>query len=296
MKYIVYQTTCSVNNKIYIGVHQTENPEIFDGYLGRGFYKNHTKYIKHPQSPLHYAIIKYGVENFSRKTLFCYDNEQDAYNKEAELVTEEFIQLDSNYNVSVGGIYSHRPSRRVYQFDFEGNLINEYNSALEASKILEISLSNINDAIYHKRTSCGSLWSVSRQINISEYTITAYNKYYIYDADGNFVRKFNSSSECISYLDTNTGNLTRAIKLQNKISGFFITTEKVDKLQVVITKLSGQLNRYDLDGNYIDSFRTIKEAREKLGLKLSSISSAIRLKRQCNGFRWTRGDNPAKLI
>ena len=149
----------------------------------------------------------------------------------------------------------------------------------EASKILEISLSNINDAIYHKRTSCGSLWSVSRQINISEYTITAYNKYYIYDADGNFVRKFNSSSECISYLDTNTGNLTRAIKLQNKILGFFITTEKVDKLQVVITKLSGQLNRYDLDGNYIDSFRTIKEAREKLGLKLSSISSAIRLKR-----------------
>ena len=34
MKYIVYKTTCQVNGKCYIGKHQTENPDIFDGYLG----------------------------------------------------------------------------------------------------------------------------------------------------------------------------------------------------------------------------------------------------------------------
>jgi hypothetical protein len=34
-----------------------------------------------------------------------------------------------------------------------------------------------------------------------------------------------------------------------------------------------------LDGKYIDSFRTIKEAKEKLNLKLSSISQAIKLGR-----------------
>ena len=39
MKYIVYKTTCLVNSKIYIGYHQTSNPEIFDGYLGCGLYK-----------------------------------------------------------------------------------------------------------------------------------------------------------------------------------------------------------------------------------------------------------------
>ena len=32
MKYIVYLTTNLVNNKIYIGVHQTDNPDVFDGY------------------------------------------------------------------------------------------------------------------------------------------------------------------------------------------------------------------------------------------------------------------------
>lgn len=38
MKYIVYQTTSKVNNKIYIGVHKTETPDKFDGYLGNGVY------------------------------------------------------------------------------------------------------------------------------------------------------------------------------------------------------------------------------------------------------------------
>lgn len=292
MKYIVYKTTCLVNNKIYIGVHQTYNPDIFDGYLGRGLYKNHTKYIKNPEAPFHYAVIKYGANNFKRETLFIYDNEIDAYKKEEELVDINFINREDTYNVALGGKLQHKPSKPVYQFSLEGKLINKYESALFASKILEISISNIYDAINNKRTSCKSLWSYNQEIEIKQYTITKFNNYYIYDQDGNFVREFDSNQECINFLETNRGNLTRAIKTSGKIKGFFITTEKLDKLQVVVTKLSGKLNRYTLDGNYIDSFNTIKEAKEKLGLKLTSISTAIKCNRQCNGFRWTRCDNP----
>lgn len=51
-----------------------------------------------------------------------------------------------------------------------------------------------------------------------------------------------------------------------------------------------------LEGNYIDSFKTVKEAKEKLGLKLCSISQAIRLRCQCNGFYWTRTDTPTPTI
>lgn len=296
MKYIVYKTTCLVNQKYYIGVHKTEDPDIFDGYLGRGFYKQHSWYIKHPESPLHYAIIKYGVENFSRETLFIYDNEKSAYDKEEEIVTEEFIKDSHNYNVCVGGKHPYKPGRQVFQFDFSGHLINTYENALAASKIVKVDISNINDAINHKRTSANSLWSTSNSINISEYQITECYKYYIYDSDGTFVQEFNSNQECIEYLNTNRGNLTRAIKLQNKISGYFISTEKYDKIRIQVTKLNGKLNRYTLDGKYIDSFNSIAEARQKLGLKLCSISQAIRLKRQCNGFRWTRTDCPTDTI
>lgn len=34
MKYIVYCTTNLINNKIYVGVHQTSDPTHFDGYIG----------------------------------------------------------------------------------------------------------------------------------------------------------------------------------------------------------------------------------------------------------------------
>ena len=40
MKYIVYKTTNLINNYIYIGVHKTQDPNIFDSYIGCGVYIN----------------------------------------------------------------------------------------------------------------------------------------------------------------------------------------------------------------------------------------------------------------
>ena len=48
MKYIVYCTTCTENGKIYIGVHKTENPDIFDGYIGNGIKVGY--FIKNPKT------------------------------------------------------------------------------------------------------------------------------------------------------------------------------------------------------------------------------------------------------
>ena len=91
-------------------------------------------------------------------------------------------------------------------------------------------------------------------------------------------------SDAVLFLNTNTANISRAIKANYKISGYFISTEKYDKLQIIVNKKSEKLNRYSLDGIYIDSFDTVGQAKTKLNLKLASISSSIKLKRQCNGF------------
>ena len=88
MYYLVYKITNNINGKIYIGKHKTEI--LNDGYMGSG------KLIK-------IAIAKYGIKNFSKDILFQFDNEEDMNKKEAELVSQNFIDEDSNYNIRTGG-------------------------------------------------------------------------------------------------------------------------------------------------------------------------------------------------
>ena len=70
MFYTVYKTTNLLNNKIYIGLHETE--DLNDSYLGSGIL-------------LKQAIKKYGSNNFKKEILFVYDNKIEMINKEKEL-------------------------------------------------------------------------------------------------------------------------------------------------------------------------------------------------------------------
>lgn len=81
MKHIVYKTINLDNNKIYIGVHQTEIPEIFDGYLGNGLWTNDLYLLRNPKEPFHFAVAKHGIEKFKRETLKVFDNVNDAKRK-----------------------------------------------------------------------------------------------------------------------------------------------------------------------------------------------------------------------
>lgn len=86
--YTIYKTTNKINGKIYIGKHKTVDPN--DDYLGSGTVFNEAK-------------VKYGRENFMKEVLFIFDNEAEMDAKEAELVTEEFVLEDTNYNICPGG-------------------------------------------------------------------------------------------------------------------------------------------------------------------------------------------------
>lgn len=86
--HIVYKTTNLVNGKFYIGKHSTYN--LDDGYLGS------SQHLKA-------SIKKYGKENFQREIICFCDSEQDAYIKEAELVTIEVVNDTMTYNKMPGG-------------------------------------------------------------------------------------------------------------------------------------------------------------------------------------------------
>jgi NUMOD3 motif len=49
------------------------------------------------------AVKKYGKENFVRETLFVYDNSDEAFDKEKEIITPESLARKDTYNLKVGG-------------------------------------------------------------------------------------------------------------------------------------------------------------------------------------------------
>lgn len=88
MYYTVYRTTNKVNGKTYIGSHKTS--DLDDGYLGSG-------------TLLKRAINKYGIDAFTKEVLFVYDNPEQMWAKEAELVDLDYLTEGNTYNLKVGG-------------------------------------------------------------------------------------------------------------------------------------------------------------------------------------------------
>jgi hypothetical protein len=88
MHYTIYKITNKINGKFYIGSHKTKN--LDDNYMGSG------KYLK-------YAQEKYGLDNFEKDVLYVFDNPEEMYAKEAEIVNEEFLAMENTYNIKVGG-------------------------------------------------------------------------------------------------------------------------------------------------------------------------------------------------
>lgn len=89
MYHILYKTTNTITGKCYVGAHSTD--DLNDGYLGSG------QQIKD-------AIKKYGKQSFVREVLEHFDTRDAAFVREEEIVTEDFIKEDSNYNMCPGGL------------------------------------------------------------------------------------------------------------------------------------------------------------------------------------------------
>ena len=88
MYYTVYKITNLVNGKIYVGVNKTN--DLNNYYMGSG------KLIKE-------AIKKYGLTNFKKEIIAIFDNTDDMFEMEAQIVNEEFVKDSQTYNLKEGG-------------------------------------------------------------------------------------------------------------------------------------------------------------------------------------------------
>lgn len=294
MKYIVYLTTNLVNNKIYIGVHKTVNPDIFDGYLGCGVLATQPWTYNNPKTNFQYAVKKYGPKNFRRKVLQVFDTLEEASNLERELVNEEYLARDDVYNMILGGVddnfYIVVPA---YQYDLEGNFIAEYESIKAASIAMSCHHSLIDHAIALKIKGKGFLWT---NIKVDKLDISTYNvglnhqiPIYVYSKEGALVHEFPNQIQASKFLKISTGAIknARIFGLLVKDSYYFceIKDDNYSKARVRYIETRPVYKYNGETGEFIQGYETQLQAEQDN--PVSNISKAIKQKTQCKGgFLW----------
>lgn len=297
MKTIVYLTKNLVNSRIYIGIHDCEDPEVWDYYLGCGAYANKPSSYNKCKWPLHAAILKYGPKNFRRITLKVFDTREEALYLEGLLVDENFIKRKDTYNVTLGGGNPPDPSKTVYQFDLDGNFIAEFHSLDRASKETGSYLEGIRNAIKYKRSCNNYYWSFTKDpLNLSEYNKTVYKTgVTVYNNELIQIGEFESVSEAARFFDFDPKTISGAMFSKHNCHGliFIPSNMTLDELLQIrngfIKTATTHIYCYDqVTGEYIKEYNSLREAANDVNLKTTSpISRSLKTGSNSGGYKWS---------
>lgn len=284
--WIVYQTTNLVNNKIYIGVHKTIDPNTFDGYLGNGIYINAPCSYMYAKTAFESAVKKYGPSSFRRTTLKVFSNEEDAYNEEARIVDENFLKRSDVYNMILGGKipYIKKATNPIYQYDLSGNFVREFKSVYEASQKINRASSSLAEACSCNNSCAGFYWSHIKQdkLDMTYYkNLRVYKTLYQYSKDGKFIKEFPSTRSTRysqAYQSAILGNL-----VDNKYYFCYIKATNYSVARDIYEK-SRIIYQYKQNGSFIKAWKYLDALKQ---FPHDSINQCIRHKTLSkSGFYW----------
>ena len=293
-KYIVYETTNLINGKIYVGLHKTENPDIFDGYLGNGIIATQPYTYMYAKTAFQAAVKKYGPKNFKRKTLAIFNTLEEASDLEEQIVNEKFLERSDVYNMILGGISGCLVSQRikVFQYDENGNYLNDYKSFADAALQLNCDYTLISYAVRKKSKAKGYFWSTDK---LEKLDLTNYNlglnhgkKVYFYDLNGKFLFEFKNQSEAERETGISSSGIRKACIVGNCIYNKYYVcynySESYDKARTEYIKYR-PVFKYNSDGSFNKEYETQQEA--ELECK-TNITKSIKLKSPDeNGNLWS---------
>lgn len=245
MKHIVFVTTNLKTNQLFVGVHYTINPEVFDGYLGDGVDINKPCTYKYPKTPFQYAVKKHGVSNFKRYTLFTCDTLKEAISKKLLIVTENFCKQSHVYNTLENSDIS-----KIYQFDKSGNLVNTWECDQYLTDVYGYPSSRFKNAIQKGCIFLNSYWSDKSRVIITN--IPSSNPYYVYNTSGKLVKEYYDKDELFKDFHlSETDSIKDIINFQTPICDLYISNKLTDAFEPKARKSYAKRTYYiyDKDSN-----------------------------------------------
>ena len=297
MKYIVYLTTNLINNKIYIGVHGTEDPNKWDHYLGCAVFDNIPNSYNKRETPFQCAVAKYGPKNFHRKTLRVFDNLQDALDLERWLVCPSFIERTDTYNITLGGGMPPTLEKHIYQYDLDGNFVKEWQSIISITTNFNCNKDRIRMVIDDKRSFEASYWTEEyyEKLDTKEYRPSSRGSIRQYTTYGKFLKSFKNTTEAAKALDIDRSKITNAIYGKYATSGFWFLKEgeTIESYLDGSIKNSPKIYQYNVNGDFIKVYENIKVLKKEFKCNKKDLERAIKNSDKFFDYYWSysRYDN-----
>jgi len=174
----IYKITHKESKKIYIGIHSTNNMD--DKYYANGVYeasknsKNEwtklNRGIEKNNMHMKNALVKYGKKAFEREIIEICKSRKKLIEREAELVTKDFIERNDTYNHRTGGYANTEFSDAVREKISTNNPMHRKDIRKKVSKAVKESWTEErklnfsdhnpmkNDIIVEKHTGSNSAW------------------------------------------------------------------------------------------------------------------------------------------
>lgn len=276
----IYKIENLINGKIYIG----QSIDI------KQRWRQHRNDYKNKKSLLYSAINKYGIENF----LFSIIEEckEEELNEKECFYIKKFnscvlFENSHGYNATEGG---ESPGSSLKDEQKE-NIIKLWNDGLTEKEIVQ--KTNISAGTV-TRTLKNFLKLENNEILKRGNAYKAI-KVYQFTTEGKFIKEFNSISDASSETKVHTVNIAYCCKDKISSAGGYIwsyTKENIDEKVSFYNSFQKHGKRivakYDLDGNFICTYKTIKEAMEECGGNCqSNITNALKGRaKTAYGYKW----------
>lgn len=227
----LYRITNKINDKVYIG--QAAN-------LSKRW-SDHRRAVRlnKPTQAIHYAMIKYGLENFEFEVIAFCINQENANYIETELVKqyESHISTNKGYNITLGGM--NAPKTEIFK-----QMMRDYHASLTPEERAEISQKQAEATLkqieIQGHPALGTKRTDEQKINISK-VLKALDKDKIYTPE---VRK-NMSEAHLGHTDS------EETKQKKSISAITAWEERIDysrKCEALGCEVSGKAKYKIIDG------------------------------------------------
>ena len=235
MNYTVYKHTNLFNGKIYIGITSKKVNQRW---------KNGAGYKTQPY--FYNAILKYTWDCFSHEILYTNLSEEEAKQKEIDLISKyKSNNKKYGYNIMGGGdglngykfskehsknmsnAMKGKNAKQIYQYSLDGHFIKIWDSIVEASESLGINFRSIADCCRGEHYSAGNyMWKFANEDignNITPYSELVHDKYIIQmDMNGKYIKKWNSANDIQKQLHIRRNNISSVCTGKRKSAGGYM--------------------------------------------------------------------------